>query len=75
MPWPLMPCRLLSPSHALQLLETDAINLDVICRQHGVRLLLLRSYGLVSLSSESAGVGWGWLAAACDGHDQSRSHV
>lgn len=27
--------------------EADAANLDAICRQHGVRLLLVRSYGLV----------------------------
>lgn len=32
---------------ATQLCETDAVTIDKICRQHGVRLLLLRSYGLL----------------------------
>lgn len=30
-----------------QLCEADAVTIDAICRQHGVRLLLLRSYGLL----------------------------
>jgi hypothetical protein len=30
----------------LQLCEADAVTLDKVCRQHGVKLLLLRSYGL-----------------------------
>ncbi|PSC68884.1 NEDD8-activating enzyme E1 regulatory subunit [Micractinium conductrix] len=32
---------------ATQLGEADAVTIDNICRQHGVRLLLLRSYGLL----------------------------
>ncbi|KAL4419001.1 hypothetical protein ABPG77_000866 [Micractinium sp. CCAP 211/92] len=32
---------------ATQLAEADAVTIDAICRQHGVRLLLLRSYGLM----------------------------
>lgn len=31
----------------LQLSEADAVTIDAICRQHSVRLLLLRSYGLM----------------------------
>jgi amyloid beta precursor protein binding protein 1 len=31
----------------LQLGETDAVTIDGICRQHGVKLVLLRSYGLL----------------------------
>ena len=44
---PHMPSLLPPAFHAPQLSETDATNLDAICRQHGVCLLLLRSYGLV----------------------------
>ncbi|KAL4859524.1 NEDD8-activating enzyme E1 regulatory subunit AXR1 [Chlorella vulgaris] len=32
---------------ATQLGETDAVTIDGICRQHGVKLVLLRSYGLL----------------------------
>ena len=41
-----VPCPRPLPA-ALQLGEADAVELDAICRQAGVRLLLLRSYGLV----------------------------
>ena len=34
------------PWPRLQLVERDAVALDALCRRHGVRLLLLRSYGL-----------------------------
>jgi hypothetical protein len=34
------------PPPLLQLREADALAIDAICRQHGVPLLLLRSYGL-----------------------------
>jgi amyloid beta precursor protein binding protein 1 len=40
-----LPCRL--SFLPLQLGEADAVRLDLVCRQHGVRLLLLRSYGLL----------------------------
>lgn len=50
-------------SHIPQLSETDATNLDAICRQHGVRLLLLRSYGLVS-TLQAICVHWHCLASA-----------
>lgn len=37
----------LTPLARRQLGEADAVTIDQICREHGVRLLLLRSYGLV----------------------------
>lgn len=32
---------------AMQLIESDAVALDGICREYGVKLLILRSYGLL----------------------------
>lgn len=60
---PHMPSLLPPAFHAPQLSETDATNLDAICRQHGVRLLLLRSYGLVR-ALRAICVRWHCLASA-----------
>lgn len=32
---------------SVQLSETDAVSLDAICREYGVKLIVLRSYGLL----------------------------
>lgn len=43
----------------LQLAEADAVKLDEICREHGLKLILIRSYGLVGyLRVSEDRVGW-----------------